>query len=643
MQLMSSESGSTRISSRDKQVRSVEVLSPEERHQLLEVWNATDHEVPETTLPELFEAQVARTPAAIAAVYEGVSLSYTELNARANQLARCLIGQGVGPESIVALALSRSLEMVVGLLGILKAGGAYLPLDPNYPDNRLALMIEDARPVCLLTMGEVPVSIADSTMVLRLNEGTTQAALASHTTSNLSDTDRLNPLLADHPAYVIYTSGSTGNPKGVVGTHRVAVARLQWDMQGLEADDEVYCQKTTLNFIDHIWEIFMPLLRGQRTVLISDAVLRDPKELIAALAANDVTRLMLVPSLLEALLEQPIDLQKCLPKLRYWESSGEPLPSRLAEHFRERLPNALLLNVYGTSEFWDATYYDTKHGAGRYGIPIGRPIWNMRVYILDGGLQPVPVGVGGELYVAGSGLARGYLRQPGLTSERFIANPYDLPGGRMYRTGDLARWRSDGVLEFLGRADQQVKLRGVRIELGEIEAVLGRHPDVEQAVVIVREDTPGDKRLVAYVVATPDKVMDRAALRSHVTGQLPEYIVPTAIMVLERLPLTPNGKLDRRALLAPDFAVGVNSRTPRTLEEKILSGLFAEVLGIERVGIDDNFFELGGHSLLVMRLIRRIQSTMSIELPVRMLFEAPTVAELGEALSREPCLASSRT
>ena len=587
----------------------------------------------DATLPELFEAQAARAPDATAVVFEDTSLSYAALNAQANRLAHWLVGQGIGPESIVALALPRSLEMVVSLLGILKAGAAYLPLDPDYPAERLAYMMQDAQPALVISIGAVSANLPGGAPLLLVDDDQTAGLLGGQGDANPTDADRTRPLLPQHPAYVIYTSGSTGKPKGVVVDGAAVVNRLKW-MQaayGIGPDDTVL-QKTPTSFDVSVWELFWPLIEGATLLVAQPEGHKDPAYLASLIQIKHVTTLHFVPSMLQAFL-QGADVAKC-SSLRRAMCSGEALPGELAARFRNRL-NVPLHNLYGPTEAtvdvssWECGDNETAV------VPIGRPIWNTQLYVLDACLQPVPVGVAGELYIAGAGLARGYLNRPGLTAERFVANPHGPAGSRMYRTGDLARWRADGALDFLGRADQQVKLRGFRIELGEIEAALAADPAVAQAAVIAREDVPGDKRLVAYVVPTAGSALETPALRAHLAQSLPDYMVPAAYVPLDRLPLTPNGKLDRRALPAPDFAANVSSREPRTPQEEMLAALFAEILSLERVGIDDNFFELGGHSLLATRLISRVRSVLGVELPIRALFEAPSVATLAERLDAD--------
>ena len=611
----------------------IDILPSTERQQLLTTWNDTAHSVPDTTLPELFEQQVARTPNATALAFENQRLSYAELNVRANQLAHLLITKNVGPESIVALCLERSPEMVITLLGILKAGAAYLPLDPTYPTQRLAFMVEDATPLCVVASQSTAARLPIDAPLLYLDNPHTIASLAQMADGNPTDRDRLCPLSPLNPAYVIYTSGSTGKPKGVVVSEGAIVNRLLW-MQGeyeLVSSDCVL-QKTPSGFDVSVWEFFWPLIEGATLAIAKPEGHKDPSYLANAIKEYEVTTAHFVPSMLETFLQEPSSVS--CHSLKRVICSGEALSAKLQTEFFATL-NVPLHNLYGPTEAAvDVTYWPCHLDTEVSTVPIGRPIWNTQVYVLDGGLEPVPVGVAGELYLAGAGLARGYLARPGLTSERFVANPFGPAGSRMYRTGDLARWRDDGVLDFLGRADDQVKIRGFRIELGEVETLLARHPTVAQTAVVVREDRPDHKQLVGYVVPAAEQDADPTTLRQHLASSLPDYMVPAAIVVLTALPLTPNGKLDRRALPAPDFTPN-DIKAPRTPQETALAELFAELLGLERVGIDDNFFELGGHSLLATRLISRIRSTLGSELAIRTLFEAPSVASLAARIDVE--------
>ncbi|MFD5763743.1 amino acid adenylation domain-containing protein, partial [Streptomyces sp. NPDC127044] len=521
-------------------------------------------------------------PDAIAVVFEGVELSYRSLNARANRLARLLVERGAGPERLVAVALPRSLDLVVALLAVLKSGAAYVPVDPEYPADRVAFMLEDAAPIVVLTTSGS--GIESAAPVLLLDEPGTAAALAVRSDTDVTDADRIAVLTSRHPVYVIYTSGSTGVPKGVVVTHAGLVNQLCWlaAEAGLVSRDVVLA-RTSVSFDAAGGELWAPLVCGAAVAMASAEVTRDPERLLAFIGRQGVTVAQFVPSLLAAM---PLDGRG--RGIRVLLSGGEALPGALAREVAAAW-DASVINVYGPTEATIQTMAGRLEGLGdgAASVPIGRPVWNSRVYVLDGLLRPVPDGVAGEVYIAGDQLARGYLNRPALTAERFVADPFGPVGGRLYRTGDVARRTAGGLLEYVGRVDDQVKVRGFRIELGEVESVLAAHPDVTQATVIVREDRPGDKRLVGYVVSTTDPL----TLRAHVAKVLPEYMVPSVIVPLDALPLTPNGKLDRRALPAPEFTAAGEGSAPRTPQEKVLCQVFAEVLGVEQVSIDDNFFE----------------------------------------------------
>jgi amino acid adenylation domain-containing protein len=599
----------------ERAIGSLDILSAEERHTILRAWNDTARAIPSATLPQLFEAQVDKSPDAIAVVFEDQTLTYGALDARANQLAHHLRDLGVGPETVVGLCVKRSPEMIIGLIGILKAGGVYLPLDPDYPQDRLAFMLADAG---------APVLVTQSALLERLGAHGARTVRLDADWPTIAQQPTRAPAGALDPrntAYVIYTSGSTGTPKGVAVTHagipNLAAAEIDW--LAITSASRVL-QFAPLNFDAAIWEISAALASGAALILTNAE--RSGDGLSRLICEEGVTHATLPPAVVA-------DLSEELP-LETLIVAGESCPPDMAARWSA---GRRMINAYGPTETTVcATMSEPLIGGSN--PPIGRPIWNTRVYVLDDGLEPVPAGVAGELYIAGAGLARGYLHRPGLTGERFVADPFGPAGSRMYRTGDLARWRAEGVLDFLGRADQQVKIRGFRVEPGEIEATLLHHPAVAQCAVIAREDQPGHKRLVAYVVATADHVPDAAALRAHVGRSLPDHMVPAAFVVLDRLPLTPNGKLDRRALPAPEFTPTVR-REPRTPQEEMLCALFAEVLGLERVGIDDNFFALGGHSLLATRLISRIRATLDVEIAIRSLFEAPTVEALAKCLESE--------
>ncbi|HEX7733375.1 MAG TPA: amino acid adenylation domain-containing protein, partial [Ktedonobacteraceae bacterium] len=613
----------------ERPISQLSLLSEAERQLLLVAWNATHREYPrQICLHELFEAQVRRTPEAIAAADDQGQLSYQELNSQANQLARYLQKRGVGPAVIVGLCIERSLPMLVGILGILKAGGVYLPLDPTYPQERLAFMLSNAQAgleaghgVPVLTrqhLLEVLPAKHEPIIMLDLQ----WPEIAAEAGENLARTVESEDL-----AYVIYTSGSTGRPKGVLGTHRATINRLHWMWERFPfAEAEISCQKTSLSFLDSAWEIFGSLLRGVRMTILADEIVKDPYRLISVLAEQGVTRLVVVPSLLETMLNTRLDLETSLARVKYWTSSGEALPVELAQRFLSQLPRSILLNLYGSSEVAaDATYAIVAESNALTHISPGSPIANTQIYLLDARWQPVPLGMPGELYVGGAGVARGSLQRPDLTAERFIPDPFGSePGARLYRTGDRARYLEDGTLEYLGRFDEQVKVRGYRVELGEIEAALRAAPGVHEAVVILRAGPPGDNRLVGYVLPTagqnPPLLLGQ--LRALLRSQLPGYMQPSALLLVEGWPLTPNGKLDRRALPAPAASrphLETRYQPPRTPLEELVAALWSEVLRVEQIGVHDDFFALGGHSLLATQVIARARSLFQLELPLRSL------------------------
>ncbi|GAA4024768.1 hypothetical protein GCM10022247_56490 [Allokutzneria multivorans] len=571
----------------DRVLSGLELLSDEEKRQLV----APPAVAAVSTLPELFQAQVARTPDSPAVECEGVVLTYAELNARANRLAHRLIAEGIGPESIVALTLRRSIDYVVSVLAVSKAGGAYLPVDPEYPAERIDHVLSDAKPAMTITT-----SIVDA---------------------DYPDTDPVAEITPDHPAYVIYTSGSTGKPRGVVVTHAglAALSANQIEHYRVDSDSRVL-QFVSPSFDVSVAELSLALLSGACFVVPPRQL--AGAELAAALVGRRITHVMVPPSVMSGVPKVE------LPSLRAWITGAETCPEDLVDFWaRDRL----MINAYGPTEATcDVTF--TACSPGRP-LTIGTAIDGMATYVLDSSLRPVPPGVVGELYLAGRGLARGYLGDPATTAARFVASPFGDPGTRLYRTGDLARWRG-GRLELAGRVDTQVKLRGFRIELGEIETALRRHDKVDAAVAIVREDRPGDRRLVAYVVGD----VPGPELRSYLATCLPDYMVPSSFVGMDTLPLLPNGKLDRRAL--PEPVVEISDSAPRTPREKVLCGLFAEALGVAEVGVDDDFFELGGHSLLGVELAGRIGAVLGAELTVRAVFDAPTPAALAALLDGEP-------
>jgi len=613
------------------------LLTAVELHQQLVEWNDTSTNYPaDACIHELFEAQVERSPDAIAVVYEDEQLTYRELNARANQLAHYLRSLGVGPEVLVGICVERSPNMVVGLLGILKVGGAYIPLDPAYPRQRLAFMLSDAQPAVLLSQER---------LVERLPEHSAQVVCLDsdwHSIAHNSQENPVSTLKANNQAYVIYTSGSTGKPKAVVGLHQGAVNRFHWMWQTIPfTAGEVCCQKTSLNFVDSVWEIFGPLLQGIPTVIVPDRVVKDLQQFVATLASNHVTRLVVVPSLLRVLLNTYTDLQLRLPQLKLWISSGEALSIDLLVQFRQNLADSTLLNLYGSSEVSaDVTCYSlSPHKLLPECVSIGCPIANMQIYVLDARKQPVPIGVPGELHIGGDGLARGYLNRPELTAEKFIPNPFSdhKSAACLYKTGDLVRYLPNGEIEYIGRIDHQVKVRGFRIELGEIEAAISQHSKVRETVVVVRSDEASSQRIVAYVVLHTEQTLTITELRDFLELKLPNYMLPAAFVMLEALPLTPNGKVDRKALRAPEVTQLLSESdfiAPSTPIEQMLALIWAEVLGIEKVGIHNNFFTLGGHSLLVTRVISKVRQVFQLDLPIRRLFEQPTIAGLAKDIEK---------
>ncbi|MGH3909491.1 MAG: amino acid adenylation domain-containing protein, partial [Pseudonocardiaceae bacterium] len=571
-------------------IDALEFLAAEELDQLVAGFNDTEVAVRRAPLPVLVEEQVQRTPEHVAVVFDGAEISYAELNARANRLAHHLIDLGAGPERLVALAVPRSVEMVVAWLAVLKTGAAYLPVDPGYPAERIEFMLADALPALLVTTSAtgLPGVMVDDPLV-----GACPAV----------NPDVAIPLPS--PAYVIYTSGSTGTPKGVVVSHAgiAAVAGVHVDRLGLGPGSR-FLLAVSISFDVSMADIAMVLTSGAALVVPGPGQSMAGDELADLIAGNAVTHTDLVASMLASLPDRD------LPSLQGFVVGGEACTAELVARWS---PGRVMMQVYGPTEATVvAAMSDPLSGSDT--PPMGRPVWNTRALVLDGALRPVPVGVPGELYLCGDGLARGYLDRPALTAERFVATPFGAAGQRMYRTGDLVCWRPDGNLEFLGRADRQVKIRGFRVELGEIETVLRARPDVAAAAVVVREDNPGVHHLVGYVVpaGTGQEVTrpaEPAAIRAQLATALPDHLVPSAIVVLDVLPLTPNGKLDRAALPAPDFGVQVAGRGPRTPQEEIIAGLYAETLGLSTVGTEDSFFDLGGNSLLATRLINRIRST----------------------------------
>jgi amino acid adenylation domain-containing protein len=614
--------------------------SKEELDQLLYGFNNTAKAYKDMHLPlhQLFEAQVEKTPDAPAVKFEGQTLTYRELNARANQLAHHLRALGIRPDDKVGVCMERSFEMVIALYGILKAGGAYIPLDPTYPAERLAYLFEDSQADVLLTQQHLLEQLPPhNAQVLCLDSE--WETLAQYGTDN-----PVCNVTSDNLAYMIYTSGSTGNPKGAMIPHKGIVNRLLWmqEMYGLDASDRVL-QKTPFSFDVSVWEFFWPLFTGACLVVALPEGHKDSAYLRDLIASERITTLHFVPSMLQVFLEET-GLEACTSLTRVI-CSGEALPLDLQERFFTRLPGVELHNLYGPTEASvDVSYWACKPNSGRKTVPIGYPIANIQLYVLDRFLQPVPVGVAGELHIGGIGLARGYHNRPELTAEKFIDNPFGE--GKLYKTGDLAKIMPDGVIEYLGRLDHQVKIRGFRIELGEIEAALNEHPQVRETVAVVREDQPGNKRVVAYAVATGEVPPSANDLRQSLKDKLPEYMVPSAIVLLDALPLTPNGKVDRKALPAPELSreeLASAYVAPRTPVEEQLAAIWSELLGVQEIGVHDNFFTLGGHSLLATKLITRVRSHFQVEIGMRSLFGATTIAELAALIEKSAAAASEAT
>ncbi|GLU49966.1 non-ribosomal peptide synthetase [Nocardiopsis ansamitocini] len=625
-----------------RRVSRFELWHPGERERVLRRWNDTARPVPDTTLPELLQARAAEAPQRDAVLAPGERVSYGAFNTRVNRLARLLVEHGAGPESVVAVAVPRSADQAVAVWAVLKAGAAYMPVDPDYPAERIAFLFDDITPLAVLATAETAPGLPGATPRILLDHPDTADRLARQPGHDLSDADRTAPLRPGTPVYVIHTSGSTGTPKGVVMTSgplvNLVIAHTEWINSGTAGSPHgPVAQFSAFSFDVSAWEFIETLTAGKPLAVPDAQVRRDPEHLVRWLDENRVEEICVPNVMLEAICEAAHVQGRRLPALTDLSQGGEAL--RLTpgvRAFLAALPGRRLHNLYGPTETHLVTAFTLPPDLTRWRsttAPVGAPIPNTRMYVLDAGLRPVLPGVTGELYIAGTALARGYWARPGMTAQRFVANPFDGPGERMYRTGDLVRWSFDGELLYVGRVDDQAKIRGFRVEPGEVEFVLGRHADVAQAAVVVRSDTSGGKRLVAYVVPRPGADADEGALRAFVAGSLPEFMVPSLVVFLDRMPLTTSGKIHRTELPDPDFSVLATSRAPRTENEKVLCDLFAEVLRIERLGIDDSFFDLGGHSISATRLASRLRSVLGLEVEIRTIFEAPTVATLAARLA----------
>ncbi len=612
------------------------LISTAEQQQLLIKWNQTTAPIPAgVCIHHLFEQQVARTPNDIAVAYKSKQLTYQELNTRANQLARYLLIQGVKPDTLVGLQMERSIEMVVGLLAIHKAGGAYLPLDPDFPTDRLALMIEDSQTPIVLTQQRLIANLTISAGVQVIAIDTNWGEIAQQPATN-PQTD----VKPENLAYIIYTSGSTGKPKGVMVEHRNAVNFFTGMDGRIGGTPGVWLAVTSLSFDISVLEIFWTLTRGFKVVIYNAKKQLESEHSIAGLIdRHQVTHLQCTPSMAGLLIADP-NTARSIGQIQTMMVGGEALTEILAQQLQQ-IVTGQVHNMYGPTE---TTIWSTTHAltAVEGVVPLGRPIVNTQLYILDKLQQPVPVGIPGELLIGGKGVTRGYLNRPDLTSERFIPNPFSgNPLDRLYRTGDSVRYRPDGNLEFLGRIDFQVKIRGYRIELGEIETILSRHETIREVAVIVREDVPGDKRIVAYFIAQPGQQPTTASLREHLRAQLPEYMIPANFVQLQAFPLTPNKKIDRKAFPAPLLAQKVavpaapvpaiiNTQTT----EQILIEIWQKVLQINEVDTSENFFSLGGNSLVAVTLIDEIRSILNVDLPLISLFQSPTILGLVKEIEQ---------
>jgi amino acid adenylation domain-containing protein len=610
----------------DRPLSRLELLGEAERATVLEEWNRTERPYPRgVCVHELFEAQARERPEAVALVWGEAELTYRELEARANQLAHHLVRLGVGPEARVGVLLERGVELIVSLLAVLKAGGCYVPLDPGYPAERLRLMLADSSVRVLLSRSDLAGVVEGAGLeVVHLDRAADALASEPVEASHAGAT-------AENLAYIVYTSGSTGKPKGVMVGHRQVVQLVrETDYVQLRPGDRV-AQASNAGFDALTFEAWGAFLNGATLVGIPQDVLLSPPALRETLREQRVTTVFLTTALVNQLSREEPDIFSSLREVLF---GGQAVDADSVRRLLEAGRPGRLLHMYGPTETTTFCLYEqVEHVADdALTVPLGHATGNQRIYLLDGALNPVPPGVPGEAYVGGGGVARGYLDRPGLTAERFVPDPFSAePGARMYRTGDRLRWRGERKLEFVGRVDDQVKIRGFRIEPGEVESVLSAHAAVREARVVVREDAPGEKRLVAYVVGG----VEAEELREHLRQRLPGYMVPAAFVMLGALPLTPNGKLDVRALPAPELASAEERYVaPRTPVEEVLAGIWAEVLRLDRVGVHDSFFDLGGHSLLATRLLAHIQATFGLEISIRDVFSMPTLAAMAGEIER---------
>ncbi|HTF71401.1 MAG TPA: amino acid adenylation domain-containing protein, partial [Edaphobacter sp.] len=637
-------------------IAALRITTEQERNRIVEEWNETATDLgSDRLLSELFEEQAARTPDAIAAIFEGSLLTYGELNRYSNQLAHSLLRRGARPDMVVGICMERSLGMVAALLGVLKAGAAYLPLDPSYPEERLRYMLQDAGTRILLVQEHLRTLLPDpiAEVISLESDGDSIAAESEENPTTSAEGQNL--------AYVIYTSGSTGNPKGVMISQRAILNRLRWMINQFPLDSsDAVLQKTAFSFDASIWEIFVPLFCGARLVVARPGGQQDSGYLVEMVRREHITVLQLVPSMLRVFLRESA-VDACVRTLKRVFSGGEALAVEVSDSFQRRLPFTELINLYGPTETSiDVSSWRCDADKDMHSVPLGRPIANTQLYILDRNLEPVPAGVIAEIYIGGAGLARGYLGRSDLTAQKFVPDPFSKTmGSRLYMTGDLGRFREDGAIEYLGRADHQIKIHGYRVEPGEIEAILGRLKGVKESAVIVREDEPGDKRLIAYVVHDQNESVsadlrhktsavgieqggstdnDReipTAIWEYLKSKLPGYMVPATIVTVHALPRLSSGKVDRKSLPRPESVRQSKYVAPRNGIQEVLAHLWGDLLRLESVGINDNFFGLGGHSLLATQLVARVRDLFQIDIPLRQLFEQPTVEELAQSIELE--------
>jgi amino acid adenylation domain-containing protein len=607
------------------------IVGQSEQERLLREWNDTRVDFPQACAHELFEQQVARNPRAIAILFEDSQVTYQELNERANKVARHLRKRGVGPDVLVGVCLERSPDMVVALLAVWKAGGAYVPLDPTYPPERLSFMIDDAQTLLLLTQDKFRTlfsSVGDKAIYLDSD----WPALGQEHETNLDPVARPSNL-----AYVIYTSGSTGKPKGAMILHIGLVNYLSWAIKAYRVEPgRSVPVHSSISFDLTVTSLYTPLLAGGAAELLPDDF-GAQKLLEALLRTGDRSLVKITPAHLE-LLGAQLTSGQAAGLTRTFVIGGENLLAENLELWREFAPQTRLINEYGPTEtVVGCCVYELRPDDPRTGsVPIGSPIANTQLYVLDENLRPVPPGVMGELYIGGAGVARGYLNRPELTAERFLDDPFSkVPGARLYKSGDLARYRLDGTLEYLGRADDQVKIHGYRIELGEIEAVLAAQPKVKSCVVLAREDEPGAKMLVGYLVSKEGDAPTVDELRAFLDERLPEYMVPAQFVVMDAFPLTPNGKVDRKALPAPSMKIAGGGRggAPQTQTQKIIAEIWRDLLKVDGIGVDDDFFDLGGHSMAATALVQRLRKAFGVDVRLASLFDRPTIAGLSEVVN----------